>query len=247
MTKKAWLIFILICAVILGGLIYSSRQDKVNVEDVNALSILPASDKNGNIADHVYGKKDSKVVLYEYGDYQCPGCGQAAPIVKQVAEKYKDKMALVFRNYPLVTAHPNALAAASVAEAAGLQGKYWEMHNKLYETQKSWEKLAAGNERTSYFATLASDLGLDTNKLAEDIDSSAVQKKISYDTALGKKQNITGTPTLYLNNKNVSDIYYKDDAIVSQTTQGAQRVWSDADAFDKLIIQPALKEHGISF
>ena len=246
MTKKTWLIFALICITLIGGLVYFSRQDKINVDDVNASAILPASEKSGNIGDQVYGKKDSKVVLFEYGDFQCPGCGQAAPIVKQIKDKYKDKIAFVFRNYPIISIHPNALAAASAAEAAGLQGKYWEMHDKLYENQNTWKDLS-GSERTKYFTGLASDLGVDTTKLNEDINGSAVKAKIDFDTALGKKQNVTGTPAFYLNDKNISDLYYKDGALVSQATDGAERVWSNAEAFDKLVIQPALKENGIEF
>ena len=135
MTKKTWIIFAVICIGIIGGLVYMSNGNKIDVSDVDEWSIQAASAKSGDIADQVYGNKDAKVVIIEYGDYQCPGCASAQSALKTVSEKYKDTVAFVFRNFPLYSIHPNAFAAASFAEAAGLQGKYWEMHDKLYTTQ----------------------------------------------------------------------------------------------------------------
>jgi len=247
MTNKGWIIFVSICVVILGGLVLVSRQDTVNVDSVNPMSILPASSDNGKVAEHVFGKKDSAVIIYEYGDFQCPGCGQAAPVIKQVTDKYKDKIGLVFRNYPLTTIHPNALAAASAAEAAGLQGKYWEMHDKLYESQQSWSNLPV-NERTDYFVSLAQSLGLNTTTFKSDVESSTVRKKINFDMALGKKQKVTGTPTIYINAKDVSSLRYKGDAIAdtaSGDTSGTALVWSSVESFEKFVVLPALKEHNI--
>src|SRR5699024_4048070 len=98
-------------------------------------SIIAASDKNGHIADHVRGNPDAKVVLVEYGDYQCPGCAGIAPALNTIADRYSEDLAFVFRNFPLSSIHPNAKVAAATAEAAGLQGKFWEMHDKLYQEQ----------------------------------------------------------------------------------------------------------------
>ncbi len=100
-----------------------------------------ATNDNGNIADHEFGGADAKVTIIEYGDYQCPACGTAAPVMREVSHQYKDKgVSMIFRNFPLTTIHPNALAAASAAEAAGLQNKFWEMHDKLYATQSELGK-----------------------------------------------------------------------------------------------------------
>lgn len=243
MTKKGWIIFAVLCAAILGGLIYMSQQGKVNVDHIDADTLQTADE--GAIGDHVIGKTDSKVVLIEYGDFQCPGCRTAAPVLKTVAEKYKDKIAFVFRNYPLTSIHPNALAAASAAEAAGLQGKYWEYHDKLYANQASWQGLS-GTSRTDYFVEIANNLGLDTGKLRTDIENDAVRSKINLDIALGKKKGVMGTPAIYLNGKSVSDVYVKDGKIVDANTEGAQQAWSSAEALEKAVIIPALKEHGIS-
>jgi len=247
MTKNGWIIFSAICVAILGGLVLFSRQEGIDVSSLNATSVLPASAENGNIAEHAFGKKDSAVIIYEYGDYQCPGCGQAAPVIKQVAEKYKDKIGLVFRNYPLTSLHPNALAAASAAEAAGIQGKYWEMHDKIYSSQRSWENLSV-TERGDYFVSLAQGLGLNTTTFKKDVSSSAVSKKINFDIALGKKQEVTGTPTIYLNDKNISNLRYKGDSIVDESSTNASDTafaWSSVESFEKFVIIPALKEHNI--
>ncbi len=242
MTTKSWLIFAALCIALLGGLVWTSKNNKTDVTGVDPFTVQKASEDNGNIGDRVFGNADSKVVLIEYGDYQCPGCASASGVIKQIADKYKDQIAFVFRNYPLKSIHPNALSASSAAEAAGLQGKFWEMHDSLYETQDAWKDLSA-NARSDYFVGLAKDLGLDGDKLLADLDSQSVQAKIAYDEALGKSQQITGTPTFYLNGKLV-DQQYKDGKLVTNDPEGSQ-VWSDFDAIDKLIIQPALKEAGI--
>lgn len=244
MTSKGWIIFATLCVAILGGMIFTAQKDKIDVANVDLNKLQSATSQNGNIADHVEGKTDSKVVLIEYGDFQCPGCASANPVIKSVVEKYKDRIAFVFRNYPLYQAHPNAFASASVAEAAGLQGKYWEMHAKLYENQTLWKDLS-GAARTDYYLSAASDLGLDTAKFTADIDSEAVKKKIDFDTALGKKAEITGTPSFFLNGKSVGDQYVLDGKIVPKGTSGASLIWSDQTAFENLLIIPALKEAGI--
>lgn len=244
MTKRGWIIFSLLCVAILGGLIWTARKDKADVGSVDYNKIMTPTAENGNISDHVFGKADSKVVLIEYGDFQCPGCGSAAPIIKQIAQKYQNQIAVVFRNMPLTSAHPNAIASSSVAEAAGLQGKYWEMHDKLYENQSAWSRLT-GEDRTNYFVAAAEEIGLDKNQFLKDIDGDAVSKKIAFDRALASKRGVQGTPSIYINGESVSDISTKDGAVVPSGTDGARLVWADFDAMDKLVIQPALKKKGI--
>lgn len=209
MNKKAWIIFASVCIVLIAGLVYLSGKNKVDVDGVDTSEIQPASEQSGGIADHVFGNRDSKVVLVEYGDFQCPGCGAAHPIVKPLSEKYQDQMAFVFRNFPLPSLHPNAKAAAAAAEAAGLQGKYWEMHNKLYENQSAWEGLAS-DVRTDFFASYARELGLDDTQFKQDMSSAAVRKKLDYDRALANKVNVTQTPTFFLNGENINDDVFND-------------------------------------
>jgi protein-disulfide isomerase len=199
-SKKAWIIFGAICVIVLGGLIFLSSRNRINVDDIDANAVVSATERSGNIGDHVFGKTDSKVVLIEYGDFQCPGCGGAHPTVKELTEKYKDKMAFVFRNFPIATLHPNARAAAATAEAAGLQGKYWEMHNKLFKDQFAWQDLSSG-ERDEFFLEYAKEFKLNEEKFKTDFTSSSVNQKINFDTALGKKVDVSVTPTFFLDGK----------------------------------------------
>lgn len=204
-SKKTWIIFTVICVAILGGLVVMSQKDKVDVNAVNQNKIQPASAANGKIADHVFGNKDSKVTLIEYGDFQCPYCGEAYPQVKSVVAEYAPKITFIFRNYPIASLHANAKAAAAAAEAAGLQGKYWEMHDKLYETQDDWSNVAV-DKRTDYFVGYARTIGIkNIDKFKTDMGSNAVNKKINFDLALGNKSKVSGTPAFFLNGKAVSD------------------------------------------
>ena len=198
MSKKAWIIFLAVVIVVLGGLVYLSSKDKIDVGGVDANSIVAASDKNGKIADHVYGNKNSKVLLIEYADFQCPGCGGSHPQIKAITEEYKDKIAFVFRNFPLTSAHPNARAASAAAEAAGLHGKYWEMNNIIFENQDNW-KGASTDERDSLFSQYAREVGVNKDDFTKALDSASIGKKISFDQALGKKVKVSGTPTFFLN------------------------------------------------
>ncbi len=220
MSKKAWIIFAAVCVVVLAGLVYFSKKDSVSVADINVLSKQPARAESGNIADHIFGKKDSKVTLIEYGDYQCPGCGSVYPKLKNVSEKYEGQLAFVFRNFPLTTLHPNAKAAAAAAEAAGLQGKYWQMHNKLYEGQDSWKSLNP-QQRTDYFVSYARELGLNTDTFKKDMTSSRVNKKISFDLELGKKAGVTGTPSIFLNGQEIKGDVWNSEEKLDKAVENA--------------------------
>lgn len=202
MSKKAWIIFAVVAVGLLTALVVVSGRNKVDVNSIDTRSVLSASEASGNIADQVYGKADSKVILVEYGDFQCPTCKTVHPIIKSLTEKYKGQIGFVFRNFPITNAHPNARAAAAAVEAAGLQGKYWEMHNKIFENQTAWGTLSA-NDRGSYFTNAAKELGLNVDTFNVDMASTNVTRKISFDQALGKKDNVSGTPAVFLNGQTV--------------------------------------------
>lgn len=206
MSGKTWIIFGVVCALLFGGLVLYSGRDRIDVSNVNTNEILAANENNGNIADHVYGNKDAKVVLIEYGDFQCPSCANAHPIVKELSEKYEDELAFVYRNFPLTNIHPNARAAAAAAEAAGKDGKYWDMHNAIFEAQDDWAS-ASTDERGDLFASYAEELGISNdrfNALLTD-NSASINRKINFDIALGRKLNVSGTPTFYLNGTKLDD------------------------------------------
>jgi protein-disulfide isomerase len=204
-NKKTWIIFGVIVVAVLGGLVVLSRKDVVDVSSVDQTKLQSASTANGNIADHVTGLQNGKVTLIEYGDYQCPYCGNAYPQVKKITDDYASKITFVFRNYPLSSLHPNAKAGAAAAEAAGLQGKYWEMHDRLYTSQTDWSGLST-DVRTNKFIDYAKSIGVkDLDKFKADMADNNVGKKIDFDLALGNKFGVTGTPTFELNGKKVDD------------------------------------------
>ena len=222
MTRTRWIVFIAFCALVLGGLAYLSKKDNVDVSKTDSSKIIATTDSA--IGDHVYGNKDAKVMLVEYGDFQCPACGAAYPQLKTIKEKYKNDIAFVFRDFPLTALHPNALAASSVAEAAALQGKFWEMHDKLYESQDSWSN-ATPEQRDSIFESYASEIGLNLEQFRTDRSSKKVSEKISRDQALGRKMKVDGTPGIFLANVKI------DDATNSNLIQGdGKKLMSELDA-----------------
>jgi protein-disulfide isomerase len=141
--------------------------------------------------DHLQGELNAVCNLVEYGDYECPSCGDVQPIIKSLREHFGDRMSFVFRNFPLREIHPWAEPAAEVAEFAGSQGKFWEMHDLLFANQ---ERL---NEGT--FHALLKQLGLDDSGGQLSRDSGIVKKRIDADFAGGIRSGVNGTPTFFLN------------------------------------------------
>lgn len=153
--------------------------------------------------DHTKGNEKAKVVLIEYGDYQCPACGAVHPIIERLTKKYEKDVLFVFRNFPLITIHPNAFASARAAEAAAMQGKFWEMYNKLYDNQQIWGNLSTNQQAT--FEGYAKELGLDIEQFKQDYASEAVASKINRDLSSGEQFGVQGTPTFILNGKKIEN------------------------------------------
>jgi protein-disulfide isomerase len=145
------------------------------------------------------------VQLVEFGDYQCPACGAAHPNVKKIMSEYEGKVTLVFRNYPLESIHKNALISAKYAQASSKQGKFWEMHDKLYETQNEWSDLG---DPTSKFAEYAKALGMDVAKLKKDANDAATAAFIKQDQSDGDAVGVQGTPSFFVNGKAVANYDY---------------------------------------
>lgn len=143
------------------------------------------------------GPVDAKVTLTEFGDYQCPACGQYHKVLKDnILPKYDGKIKFVFLNYPLVQIHSNAQSAAQAAEAAALQGKFWEMHDLLYEKQKDWENL---KDPKGKFESYAKDLGLNLDQFKQDYASQKITELINNQAALGDAFKLEGTPSFFVN------------------------------------------------
>ncbi len=197
----SWGIFIVIIALVVWGLI--AAQNKADKKNANL--ILPSQIVE---TDHAKGSTIAPVTLVEYGDFQCPACGLYYPIVEQVVREVgPEKLRFVFRHYPLA-GHPNAIPAAKAAEAAGLQGKFWEMYSMLYEKQKSWEK--APNAKT-VFTSYAKEMGLDEKKFTEDYELDTIVERIDLDYRGGTKAGITGTPTFFINGKMIKSPQNADE------------------------------------
>ena len=149
--------------------------------------ILPVGDR-----DHSMGTPEANVVLVEYGDYQCPFCGAAYPVVKRVQKELGSQLRFIFRNFPITNAHPFAEWAAETAEAAAAQGKFWAMHDFLYENQR-----LLGNE--SPFVKEEASLGLDVARVGREVARRAYSSRIEEDFMSGVRSGVNGTPTFFIN------------------------------------------------
>ncbi|WP_394678429.1 DsbA family protein [uncultured Sphingobacterium sp.] len=143
--------------------------------------------------DHVQGNLDADLVIVEYGDYQCPYCGAAYPVLKKLLKKFSREVKFVFRNFPLSEMHEYALSAAIAAEAASLQDKFWEMHDAIYENQENVDDL--------YLFKLAEKIGLNMEKFKSDIQKEELNDRVDADFQGGVISGVNGTPSFYVNAK----------------------------------------------
>jgi protein-disulfide isomerase len=149
--------------------------------------------------DHVQGPADAAVTLVEYGDYECPYCGAAYPIVKEVQARMGDRLRFVFRNFPITTSHPHAEQAAESAEAAAAQERFWEMHDVLYENQRHLED----EDLRAY----AEQIGLDVERFGKELAEHVHAARVREDFMSGVRSGVNGTPTFYINGLRHDDSY----------------------------------------
>lgn len=183
---------LLTIAILAGSVVLLSKSSAPSLPSQKADEKLLVRESSNKL-----GSPSAKVTLVEFGDYQCPACGQAHPVIKAITDNYKGKILLVFRDFPL-SMHSNAEVAAEAAEAAGAQGKYWQMHDLLYENQDKWAK---SSRPLDIFASFAKDIGLDGDKFKKDVEESKFSNKISEDLSDGNALGVNATPTLFLNGK----------------------------------------------
>lgn len=141
--------------------------------------------------DHIQGNSSADLTIVEYGDYQCPHCGAAHPILKEMMAELGDQIRFVFRNFPLSEMHEYARPAALAAEAAALQGKFWEMHDAIYDNQQ--------NLSTRFFMDLAEQLNLDVDQFKSDMQKESLEEKVEGDFESGMMSGVNGTPTFFVN------------------------------------------------
>jgi protein-disulfide isomerase len=149
--------------------------------------------------DHIQGPADAAVTLVQYGDYECPYCGAAYPIIKEVQARMGERLRFVFRNFPIVTSHPHAEQAAEAAEAAAAQGRFWEMHDLLYENQRRL--------RDEDLHTYAERLGLDVELFDKELTEHVHADRVHEDFMSGVRSAVNGTPTFYINGARHDDSY----------------------------------------
>jgi protein-disulfide isomerase len=196
---KRYLPFIIVVGVALvafasGTMLYRAKLPQVkNIPETQSVSA------KSDASTHVRGNPDAPVTLEEFGDFQCPPCGQFASFAEQLLNEYNSRLRIIFRNFPL-PAHEHAREAALAAEAAGFQGKFWEMHDTLYREQSAWSKAPNARE---LFESYAGTLGLDMDEFKKDMDSDKARERVDSDHALGDSLGITVTPTLFINNRPV--------------------------------------------
>ncbi len=191
--SKRFLIILAALVVIFFGFIAFTRNKK-------------SDSGSGNTAaqptNHVLGAGHKSVTLVEYGDYQCPSCGAYHEPLKQVVAKYGDDITFQFRNFPLTQIHQNAMAGHRAAEAAGKQNKYWEMHDILYERQRTW---TTSSNPTQVMEDYAAELALNVDQFKKDYGSSEVNSAINADIKAGDALKVSATPTFFLNGQKLTD------------------------------------------
>ncbi len=187
---KRYLPFIIVVGVALvtfgsGTMLYRAKRPQV--KNIPESQSVPAK---SDTSAHVRGNPDAPVTLEEFGDFQCPPCGQFAGFAEELLKEYDSRLRVVFRNFPLA-AHEHAREAALAAEAAGFQGKFWEMHDT------AWSKAPNARE---LFESYAGTLGLNMDQFKKDTDSDKARERVDSDHALGDSLGVKVTPTLFINN-----------------------------------------------
>lgn len=211
-----FIIIIAVLVIALGGGLFLWKRSGATPASSNttfATTTAPPAEKNKSAqtqsptVDNSAGatkpnvKVSSPVVLEEYGDYQCPPCGQLYPELKEIEKEYGNQVQIVFHHFPLMKIHKNALMAAHAAEAARNQNKFWEMHDRLYRNQKEWSEL---EDPGPTFIDYAKQLGLKLDQFTSDLSSNMIDQRISADIQRGSAIGVTGTPTVFLDSRLVN-------------------------------------------
>jgi len=181
--------------ILVVGVLFLSKNDQQSASTPSAdQAILMRNIK------HKAGAEKADVTIVEFGDFQCPACGRTYPIIKRILEENKNKITFVYRHFPLPQ-HKNALLAARAAEAAGSQGKFWEMHDLLFMRQETWSE---SSEASKIFTSYAEELKLNIDRFSENFSSKTYDAAIQSDKDDGIRLGVNSTPTLFINNKKVT-------------------------------------------
>ena len=205
---KRYLPFVIIAAVAVlavgaGAMLYRAKRHPLADAGAAPASVGKIDEKTA----HVRGGPDAPVTLEEFGDFECPTCSLVASVIQNIEHEYRPRLRVVFRNFPLKM-HSHALEAAIAAEAAGSQGRFWEMHDLLYEHQSTWSKTKYAQP---LFESYARDLGLNVERFKKDLKTNEVYSRVAADMELGDSRGIKNTPTLYLNGREVPPPFTREN------------------------------------
>lgn len=184
--KNPWVVFGGVAVLAIVAAIFYSQQ------------IGKQANEGVTLSPHIKGNEAATVKLTEYSDFQCPACGQFYPVVKEVVDQYKDQLTFEYKHFPLISIHPNAAPAAKAAEAAAQQGKFWEMHDKLFENQAAWSGSSAPQP---IFIGYAKELGLNVDQFTRQMKASLIADKVADSFREARERGLTGTPTFFLNDE----------------------------------------------
>jgi protein-disulfide isomerase len=196
------IIGVVLAAVIVGVALMSRPKDANTSSQPNTAAsnaaVPPRPALPGAPNPHARGGERAAVTLEEFSDFQCPACGGLDPGLRKISRDYGERVRWVFRNFPLTTIHKYAFISARAAEAAGAQGKFWEMHDILYDNQKEWVE---ASEPRDLFASYASRLGLDVQRFRADLERQDLAERIMADLNRGNSLGVRGTPTIFVNGR----------------------------------------------
>jgi NhaA family Na+:H+ antiporter len=196
---KRFLPFLIIVVVLIVALIgaWLLLRSPKPTGSVNT-STAGGSEPPGAQPPHVRGNPNAPFTLEEFGDFQCPTCGLFSAELRKIEDEFGERLRVIFREFPLVPVHQHGLEAAQAAEAAGLQGRFWEMHDKLYENQKVWSDV---KDVMPMFIDYAKQVGLDTDRFSRDFGGEAVAQRIFQDGKRAHALGVNATPTFFVNGK----------------------------------------------
>ncbi len=187
-----WLGFIIILVVIFGGLIWLGQPKDQGEANFKVAEVTED--------EHIKGDPDAEITIIEYSCFECPACSRFYSVSKTILQE-NPNVRLVYRSFPLKNTHMNALLSAQAAEAASLQGKFWEMYDKLFENQVVWSK---NSNAQNVFIKFAEELELDVEKFSQDLNSKEIVKKVDQSYRDAVRSNIESTPSIFLNNKKIN-------------------------------------------
>ena len=249
MSNKHFIGLIVVIVVAVMAFAFMSRSDdSANQPDPTTGTTDPVGGSTTGIDNvflntgsrHTYGQSADEIVITEVIDFSCPGCASKHLLMRQSREKYQDSIIFTIKHFPISNSHPHSRAAHRAAEAAGKQGKFWEMHDMLFEQRETWVAASVGvnQDPVPKFEQFATDIGLDLDQFKDDFKSKAVNDAIQADISLLKKMKVASTPTFFLNDNEVDKNLITDQFFADQIKQDQETDSSTEEPVEAPITEP---------